>query len=183
MGANTLRASTLANRRGLNMTRMLAFATLLAVATAPVTRAQGAPEDTSRTNFQFLPALGVQVGTPQKVSAALGVVFGEEFSRGGHDHSRNIALFAEPGLGAGRASIAYVDHGYGSFGSGFAVAGTVMRTWRQPWQLDANQTYVGGELLLWPIVFVGPRVGLFRNVSSVETSHHWFWSFSFGIGL
>jgi hypothetical protein len=32
-------------------------------------------------------------------------------------------------------------------------------------------------------VFVGPRIGLFRNVSSHETSRHWFVSFDFGIAL
>ena len=179
-----MRASTLANRGGVNldMTRTLAFATLLVAATASVTQAQRAHED-SATRFQILPALGLQLGTPQKASAALGVVFGEESTRGGHDHSRNVALFVEPGISAGRASLAYVDEGYGSFGSGFGIAATALRTWNDPWQIDANQTYVGGEILLWPIVFVGPRVGLFRNLSSVETSRHWFWAFSLGIGL
>jgi hypothetical protein len=86
-------------------------------------------------------------------------------------------------LAAGRASLAYVSHGYGGFGSGFGVAATVLHTWKDPWQVDENQTYAGGEVLVWPIVFVGPRIGFFRNVSSVETSRHWFWSFSFGIGL
>lgn len=131
----------------------------------------------------MLPALGVQIGTPQRASAALGIVLGEDFLRDGRDHSRNVALFAEPGFGAGRASLAYVSHGYGSFGSGFGVAATALRTWNEPWQLDPNQTYVGGEVLIWPILFVGPRIGLLRNVSSVETSRHWFWSFSFGVGL
>ncbi|HEY4307138.1 MAG TPA: hypothetical protein VGM82_21895 [Gemmatimonadaceae bacterium] len=163
------------------MRRIVAIASLL-IASATTAHAQRARED-STTRFHILPALGLQVGTPQKVSAALGVVLGEDFVLDGHDHSRNVALFAEPGLGAGRASLAYVSHGYGSFGSGFGVAATAMRTWKDPWQLDPNQTYVGGEILVWPILFVGPRVGLFRNVSSVETSQHWFWSFSFGIGL
>lgn len=163
------------------MRQMVALATLL-VGSATMVGAQSTRQDTT-ARFHILPALGVQVGTPQKVSAAIGVVVGQEFVRDGHEHSRNIALFAEPGLGAGRASIAYVSHGYGSFGSGFGVAATALRTWREPWQLEPNQTYVGGEVLLWPILFVGPRVGLLRNVSTVETSRHWFWSFSFGIGL
>ena len=163
------------------MRRRLALATLL-IAAGTALQAQRAPNDTA-TRFHVLPALGVHVGSPQKASAALGIVVGEDFVRDGRDHSRNIALFAEPGLGGGRASLAYVSHGYGSFGSGFGVAATALRTWKEPWQLDPDQTYVGGEVLLWPILFVGPRVGLLRNVSSVETSRHWFWSFSFGIGL
>lgn len=160
------------------MRRWVGLATL-AIASATSLRAQG---DTT-TRFHVLPALGVQFGSPQRASAALGIVLGEDFVRDGHDHSRNVAIFAEPGLGAGRASIAYVSHGYGSFGSGFGIAATALRTWNEPWQLNANQTYVGGEVLLWPILFVGPRIGLLRNVSTVETSRHWFWSFSVGVGL
>jgi hypothetical protein len=160
------------------MRRGVGLATLL-IASATSLRGQ----TDSTTRFHILPALGVQFGAPQRASAALGIVFGEDFVRDGHDHSRNIAIFAEPGLGAGRASVAYVSHGYGSFGSGFGVAATALRTWNEPWQLNANQTYVGGEVLLWPILFVGPRIGLLRNVSTVETSRHWFWSFSLGVGL
>lgn len=152
------------------------------IADAATARAQGMRTD-STTRFHVLPALGVQIGAPQRASAALGIVVGEDFVREGRDHSRNVALFAEPGIDAGRASLAYVSHGYGSFGSGFGIAATALRTWNEPWELDPNQTYVGGEVLFWPILFVGPRVGLLRNVSSVETSRHWFWSFSFGIGL
>jgi hypothetical protein len=158
----------------------LALATLLVAGASA--HAQNIRTD-STTRFHVLPALGVHIGTPQRASAALGIVVGEDFVREGRDHSRNIALFAEPGLGAGRASLAYVSHGYGSFGSGFGFAATALRTWQEPWQLEPNQTYVGGEVLFWPILFVGPRVGLLRNVSTVEMSRHWFWSLSFGIGL
>ena len=111
---------------------MMAFVTLLAAASASA-RAQPGREDTT-TRFHVLPALGVQVGAPQKASVALGIVVGEDFVRNGRDHSRNVALFAEPGIAAGRASLAYVSHGYGSFGSGFGVAATVLRTWKDPWQ-------------------------------------------------
>lgn len=163
------------------MRRMMAFVTLLAAASASA-RAQPGREDTT-TRFHVLPALGLQVGTPQKASIALGIVVGEDFVRNGRDHSHNLALFAEPGVAAGRASVAYVSHGYGSFGTGFGVAATVLHTWKDPWQADENQSYAGGEVLFWPILFVGPRVGLFRNVSSAPTSQKWFWSFSFGVGL
>lgn len=164
------------------MKRMVALATLLYAAASASAGAQRAREDTT-TRFHVLPALGIQVGTPQQASAALGVVFGEDFVRDAHDHSRNVALFVEPGISAGRASLAYVDHGFGSFGSGVGVAATVLRSWKNPWQIDANQTYAGGEVLLWPILFVGPRVGLLRNVSTTQTSRKWFWTLSFGVGL
>lgn len=140
------------------------------------------PEDTIR-RLHVVPALGLRFGTPQKASAALGVVVGQDWQKNGRDHSQNVALFAEPGISAGRASLAYVYHGFGAFGSGIGVAATGLRTWDDPWTVKQNQTYVGGEVILWPIVFIGPRVGLFRNVSSTETSRRWFVSFDFGIGL
>jgi len=141
-----------------------------------------APEDTA-TRMHVAPALGLRVGAPQKASAALGLLVGVDWQKDHRDHSRNGTIFVEPGLSAGRASIAYVDHGYGSFGSGFGIAATALRTWEDPWGARENSTYVGGELILWPIVFVGPRVGLFRSVAGDVGSKKWFFSFDFGIGL
>ena len=140
-----------------------------------------AGEDTvPRTHV--LPGLGLHVGEPQKASIAGGVVLGEDWREKGHDRSRNVGLWIEPGLSGGRASVAYIDHGFGSFGSGFAIGPTVLRTWKDPWIAKENHTYVGGELMVWPIVFVGPRIGLFRSVSS-GTPHSWFVSVDFGFGL
>ena len=141
-----------------------------------------APEDTT-PHMHIAPALGLRVGAPQKASAALGLLVGVDWQQDHRDHSRNGTIFVEPGLSAGRASIAYVDHGYGSFGSGFGLAATALRTWEDPWGARQNSTYVGGELILGPIVFVGPRVGLFRNVAGDGGSKKWFFSFDFGIGL
>lgn len=151
----------------------------IALGTPAALHAQRGEDTIPRTHI--LPAFGLHVGTPQKASIALGVVVGEGWQKNGRDHTRNVALFAEPGLGAGRASLAYVDHGYGTFGSGFGLAATMIRTWKEPWTVKPNKTYVGGELILWPIVFVGPRVGLFRNVGS-GSSDKWFVSFDFGVG-
>jgi hypothetical protein len=161
--------------------KSIALLALLVVAASPAT-AQRAREDTiPRTHF--LPGVGLRAGTPQKVSAAIGIVIGEDWQTNGRDHSRNVAVFAEPGFGAGRASVAYLDHGYGSFGSGFGVAATVLRTWKNPWQLEANQTYAGGEVILWPIIFVGPRIGLLKRVAGPVTSKNWFITLDFGFGL
>ena len=178
---------TFGTLEGMAITRMMtrALRTMLAVVTfAPVAPhalyAQSGEDTIPRTHV--LPALGLHVGTPQKISVALGVVLGEDWQQAGHDHSRNVALFAEPGLGAGRVSLAYVDHGYARFGSGYGVAATVLRTWKEPWNVRPSTTFVGGELLLWPIVFIGPRIGLFRSVSTGTNPDKWFVSFDFGIG-
>jgi hypothetical protein len=157
-------------------------APLAARGTAHAQRCATCTPDSPR-RIHLGPALGLHVGTPQKASAALGLLVGEEWREDFHDHARNIAVYAEPGLSAGRASIAYVDHGYGNFGSGFAIAGTVMRTWKDPWTAAENMTYAGGEVVLWPIVFVGPRVGVFRSISGTPSSKKWFVSLDIGIGL
>ena len=163
----------------------VAVATALAIAAAAVIAPASRAKDPADTvpRVHVLPALGLRVGTPQKASAALGVVVGQDWQKNGRDHSRNVTLFLEPGLSGGRASLAYISHGWGAFGSGLGVAASALRTWKDPWTVNDNQTFVGGEVILWPIVFVGPRIGLFRNVSKDETSRHWFVSFDFGIGL
>jgi hypothetical protein len=130
----------------------------------------------------IVPAFGIRVGEPQKASVALGVVLGEDWQKNGREHSRNVALFAEPGIAGGRASVAYVDHGYGTFGSGYAIAATVLRTWDDPWAAKQNLTYVGGEVILWPIVFIGPRVGLLHAINT-SADKRWLVTFDFGIGL
>ena len=141
-----------------------------------------APEDTTRRTH-ILPAIGAHFGEPQKASLSLGVVLGEDWQAEGRDHARNIGLLAEPGLAGGRASLVYLRHGYGNFGSGFGVAATVLRTWDDPWTAHPNVTYAGGELILWPIVFIGPRIGLFRSIAGNPTDKRWLVSLDFGIGL
>jgi hypothetical protein len=143
-------------------------------------QAQRVEDTLPRTHI--VPAFGIRAGSPQKASVALGVVLGEDWQKNGREHSRNVALFAEPGIAAGRASLAYVEHGYGTFGSGYALAATVLRTWENPWTAKPNLTYVGGEVILWPIVFVGPRLGLLRAINT-SIDRRWLVTFDFGIGL
>jgi hypothetical protein len=178
------REAILRSLRSLRMTAMLAAA-LLAPAALGAQRCRGCvPEDTlPRTHV--VPGFGLRFGAPQKASVALGVVVGEDWQSNGRDHSRNVGVFAEPGLSAGRASLAYIHHGFGSFGSGYTVAASVLRTWRDPWWAKDNVTYVGGEISVWPIVFVGPRVGLFRSVggNTAASPKRWLVTFDFGFGL
>jgi hypothetical protein len=159
------------------------FAFFAVMALPFAARAQSASVDTVPRGH-IMPGLGVHVGVPQKASVGVGVILGEDWqTTNGHDRSRNVALFAEPGIAAGRASLAYLDHGYGSFGSGFGIAATVLRTWKDPWNAKPNVTYVGSEVFLWPVFLTGPRIGLFHSVAGTTRANRWLVSASIGIGI
>jgi hypothetical protein len=160
---------------------LVATACLAAPTLLRAQQCRGCAGEDTVPRVHIIPAIGIHAGTPQKLSAAIGVGLGVEWQKNGHDHSRNVALFAEPGLSGGRASLAYVDNG--KFGSGFGVAATVLRTWKEPLTVKPNMTYAGGDILLWPIVFMGPRIGVFRRIAGDATSRKWFVSLDLGIGL
>lgn len=167
---------------GRHACRFVATAALwVTVPTAPLLAQQTGLDTVSHVHL--LPALGLRVGIPQKASAALGVIYGKDWQQDGRDRSRNMALFVEPGVSGGRASVAYLRHGYASFGSGFAIAGSVLRTWNDPWTVSDNMTFVGAEVIAWPIVFVGPRIGVFHIVSGRPTPNRWLLTIDFGLGL
>lgn len=134
--------------------------------------------DTVTGEFHMLPALGLRGGIPQKLSAALGIVAGKNYRQTGH--TQDVALYVEPGLAAGRASLGYLT-GFGNMGSGLGIAATAMRTWRDPINLPTNRTFVGAEVWAWPIFFSGPRIGLFRQVTGERG--RWFFTADFGFGL
>jgi len=138
--------------------------------------------DSIPTRPHTFPAVGIRAGTPQKASVAVGIVTGVDWQNRGTEYSRDVAFFFEPGFGATRVSSAYITP-IGNMGSGFGLAVTAMRTAGSPWTFAANTTYVGGEVLIWPVFLAGPRVGLFRRMSGDATMGHWFFGADFGFGL
>ena len=155
---------------------------MMLLATLPmVARAQNrCPScmDSVSGQWHMLPALGLRAGIPQKVSVAAGIVTGRNYRERGH--TEDIALYVEPGLSAGRASLAYIN-GFGNMGSGFGIAGTALRTWKDPINLTTNATFVGGEVWVWPMFFSGPRVGVFKKITG--DSRGWYFTADFGFGL
>ena len=154
---------------------------IVAATNAVAARAQNrCPSCTDSVNgkWHMLPALGLRAGIPQKVSAAVGIVTGKNYSEKGH--TEDLALYVEPGLASGRASLGYIT-GFGNMGSGFGFAATGMRTWKDPLNLATNSTYLGGELWVWPVFFSGPRIGVFRKITGA--THGWFFTADFGFGL
>ena len=134
--------------------------------------------DSVAGKWHMLPALGLRGGIPQKLSAAIGIVAGKNYRDNGH--TEDLAVYVEPGLAAGRATIGY-HSGFGNMGSGFGLGATALRTWKDPLNLKTNETFFGGELWIWPAFFSGPRVGVFRQMTG--TRHGWFLTADFGFGL
>lgn len=153
-------------------------AMLLVATSASRIQSQGA--DSTHTSVH--PALGLRVGEPQQASAALGVLIGSRWQSAGREHERDAAIFVEPGLSAGRLSAAFVAFPRGEFGSGGGLALSALRTWRNPWGVKPNVSYVGGEAFVWPLVFIGPRLGVFHSVS-MGNANRWLFTFDLGIGL
>lgn len=134
--------------------------------------------DSVSGQWHMLPALGLRAGIPQKASAAIGIVTGKNYRERGH--TEDVAIYVEPGLSAGRASLGYIS-GFGNMGSGFGIAATALRTWKDPINFSTNATYAGAEVWVWPIFFIGPRVGVFRRVAGGPRG--WFLTADFGFGL
>jgi hypothetical protein len=160
--------------------RLLAGALACAVIPTAASAQNRCPSCTDSVSGQWhmLPGFGLRGGIPQKVSVALGIVAGKNFREKGR--TQDITLYVEPGLSAGRASLGYIN-AFGNAGSGFGFAATGMRTWKDPINLKTNETFVGGELWVWPVFFSGPRVGLFRKVTG--TTRGWYFTADFGFGL
>ena len=161
------------------MLRRLLVAVAVCAAVPASGRAQNCPScmDSVSGQWHVLPGIGIRAGLPQKVSAAVGIVAGKNYREKGH--TEDIGLYIEPGLGAGRASLAYIN-GFGNMGSGFGFAATALRTWKDPINLTTNSTYAGGEIWVWPAFFSGPRVGVFRKITG---THGWYITADFGFGL
>ncbi len=134
------------------------------------------------TNSRVFPFLGVRFGVPQRLSFTAGV--GMNLDQG-HDPlqpSRELLFSLAPGLGAERASVTYV-YSTGRFGGGIAGGFSVLRTVHDPWQAPGNATYIGADLDILPFIALGPRVGIYRRVSTPTESHPWLVAIDFGFGF
>ena len=157
----------------------------LAFALPAAARAQSAVQTgsvESPPGGQIFPILGARFGMPQRVSVTAGVGLEVGGVPGQRDASQEVLLALAPGLGAERASLTYV-YSTGRYGGGVAVGPSVLRTVRHPWNAPANATYVGIDLAVLPIIAIGPRVGLFRRVSTPASDTPWLMTFDFGFGF
>ncbi len=129
------------------------------------------------------PALSADVGSPQKLSANLGIRIGT-VKKDGADHGRGLLIQVQPGLGGGAFNLGWAPVALPSWGTqavGLAVKARVLRTWGDPWGgLEPDQTYAGGEIAVAWIVKVS--FGVLTRVSSGGGKKTVF-TWSVGVGL
>ena len=126
---------------------------------------------------KITPAFGLHYGNPARISAAFGIIVDlDPRSRDG------LLLLVEPGQKAAEASVGYLRM-IGHFGSGFSVRGALLRTGSEPWEANANSTYVGAELHWMVVLAIGGRAGLYRRVSGAPGSHDGMATVGFSIGM
>lgn len=168
--------------------RHLALAALLVLALPPraaaqqpdsSARAQAATEQESsgRLTPRITPAFGLHYGSPMRISGALGVII--DLDRKSLD---GILLLVEPGQHGIEYSAGYLRM-IGRFGSGVSLRASVLHTFSEPWNADAQTTYVGGELHWMVVLGVGGRAGVFRRASGSPGNHDSLGTLGFSIGL
>ncbi len=156
------RVTTRAARRRARAAAGALALSLAAAPGAPVGAQAPVPAPASaREGNRFGGVAGLHVGVPQKASIMLGAGYWRLRDGGGDEV--DIAFAAvEPGLGAGRASVGYFRGG-GNLLAGVAVRASALRTWRDPWSVAPNRTYVGLEASGHAVLSL--RVGVFRRVT------------------
>ena len=81
------------------------------------------------------PALSAEVGSPQKLSANLGIRIGT-VKKDGADYGRGFLIQVQPGLGGGAFNVGWAPVALPSWGTqavGLAIKARVLRTWGDPW--------------------------------------------------
>lgn len=136
-----------------------------------------------RSEMPVTPSVSLQVTTPQRFNASLGLSFTEMASIWGPKAGLLVRL--EPGLGAGKAHVggrfafamAFIDLFYTD------LTASVMHTWGRTWGgLEKDQTYLGGEVRFGANLLLG-TVGIYRHVHGSDEDHDWVFSLGAGLGI
>ena len=106
------------------------------------------------------PAFGVEIGSPQKLSANLGLrlAAGSESARG---YGRGFVLQLQPGLAGGALNVGFMPLSFAAQGTqaiGAGLKARLLRTWGSPWGAETGRTYAGFELAA--VLGVKASVGL-----------------------
>lgn len=137
---------------------------------------------TARPLLPFTPTVSLQVTTPQRYNASVGI---STTTLGGWGPKAGFLARLEPGLGAGKAhlgarfafSLAFIDLFYTD------LTAAVMHTWGDTWgNLPKDQTYLGGEVRFGANLLLG-TAGVYRHVDGSDSEHDWVVSLGVGLGI
>jgi len=129
------------------------------------------------------PALSLELGSPQKVSANVGIRIGL-VKEGESDYGRGLLIQLQPGLGGGAVNLGYAPVALPAWGSqavGFVVKARLLRTWGDPWAIEPDQTFAGAEIGVAWIVKVS--LGFLTRVSSGGEGKKTAFTWTIGVGL
>jgi hypothetical protein len=128
------------------------------------------------------PALSLEVGGPQKLSANLGFKLGAT-KADASEVGRGFFFQLQPGLGGGSVNIGFSPvslAGWGTQAVGVVVKARLLRSWGDPWTIEPDQTFAGVEIGAAWIVKVS--VGVLQRVESGAGKATVF-TWSVGVGL
>jgi hypothetical protein len=117
------------------------------------------------------PALNVEVGGPQKLSANLGirVASGSQAARG---YGRGFVFQLQPGIAGGSLNVGWMPISFAASGTqalGAGVKARLLRTWGSPWSgAEPDRTYAGFELAA--VVGVKASVGVLWRLGSEQAT-------------
>jgi hypothetical protein len=112
------------------------------------------------------PALSLELGGPQKLSANLGFKLGAT-KKDASEVGRGFFFQVQPGLGGGAVNIGFSPVGLAGWGTqavGVVVKARLFRSWGDPWTIEPDQTFAGVEIGAAWIVKVS--VGVLQRVES-----------------
>lgn len=113
------------------------------VGTAPAT---AVPEDAALSRVE--PAMNVELGSPQWLSANLGLrlPIGGLLGKG---YGHGLLLQVQPGIGGGAVNLGWVPVSFAAQGTQAIAVGVkarLLRTWGSPWGTEPGRTYGGFEV-------------------------------------
>jgi hypothetical protein len=128
------------------------------------------------------PALNVELGGPQKLSANLGirVPAGSQAARG---YGRGLVFQLQPGLAGGSVNVGWMPLSFAAQGTqalGVGLKARLLRTWGSPWGADADRTYAGVEAAA--VIGVKASVGVMWKLGS-DSGRKTIVTWGLGIGF
>lgn len=135
-----------------------------AIVSAPtVSRSDSTHDDVGGWRFDQCLG-GLTYGAPLKLAVAWAGGMRKEL-----DNGQDVCAFVSPKIGLGGARIsAGLARTFGTFGSGLAMSGGILRTFGAPSYADRMSTYAGGSLHVFPILGIGLELGTYRRLGGID---------------